>query len=116
MRLSSTPSTSFFTTISPNRNRITMRLPFWLPIRARPVVVYTWNFHPNLIRSAQQQGAHDYLSKTLNARELVAALEAVHAGETVISDVPPRARSAVGLDWPGPTAGSTFGRSFGCRT
>jgi DNA-binding NarL/FixJ family response regulator len=69
--------------------------------RARRVVVYTWNFHPDLIRSAQQQGAHGYLSKTLPARELVAALEAVHAGETVISDVPPRARSAVGLDWPG---------------
>jgi DNA-binding NarL/FixJ family response regulator len=69
--------------------------------RARRVVVYTWNFHPDLIRSAQQQGAHGYLSKTLPARELVAALEAVHAGETVISEVPPRARSAVGLDWPG---------------
>ena len=27
--------------------------------RARRVVVYTWNFHPaDLIRSAQQQGAH----------------------------------------------------------
>jgi len=33
--------------------------------RARRVVVYTWNFHPDLIRSAQQQGAHGYLSKTL---------------------------------------------------
>ena len=70
--------------------------------RAHRVVVYTWNFHPDLIASAQQHGAHGYLSKTLPARELVAALEAVHAGETVISDVPPRARSAVvGLDWPG---------------
>lgn len=69
--------------------------------RARRVVVYTWNFHPDLIDSARQKGAHGYLSKTLPARELVAALEAVHAGETVISDVPPRARSAVGLDWPG---------------
>ena len=28
--------------------------------RARRVVVYTWNFHPDLIRSAQQQGAHGY--------------------------------------------------------
>jgi DNA-binding NarL/FixJ family response regulator len=65
------------------------------------VVVYTWNFHPDLIASAQQHGAHGYLSKTLPARDLVAALEAVHAGETVISDVPPRVRSAVGLDWPG---------------
>ncbi len=69
--------------------------------RANRVVVYTWNFHPDLIASAQQHGAHGYLSKTLPARELVAALEAVHAGETVISDPPPRARSAVGLDWPG---------------
>ena len=69
--------------------------------RARRVVVYTWNFHPDLIASAREHGAHGYLSKTLPARELVAALEAVHAGETVISDVPPRVRSAVGLDWPG---------------
>jgi DNA-binding NarL/FixJ family response regulator len=32
---------------------------------------------------------------------LVAALEAVHAGEMVVSDVPTRGRSAVGTDWPG---------------
>jgi DNA-binding NarL/FixJ family response regulator len=69
--------------------------------RARRVVVYTWNFHPDLIESARQKGAHGYISKTLPARELVAALEAVHAGETIISDVPSRVRSAVGLDWPG---------------
>jgi DNA-binding NarL/FixJ family response regulator len=68
---------------------------------AHRVVVYTWNFHPDLVASAQQQGAHGYISKTLPARELVAALEAVHAGEAVVSDVPPRGRSAVGLDWPG---------------
>ena len=68
---------------------------------AHRVVVYTWNFHPNLIASAQQQGAHGYISKTLPARELVAAWEAVHAGERVVSDAPPRARSAPGLDWPG---------------
>src|ERR1700752_2015111 len=68
---------------------------------ASRVVVYTWNFHPDLIESAREQGAHAYLSKTLPARELVAALEAVHAGETIVSDAPPRARSAVGLDWPG---------------
>jgi DNA-binding NarL/FixJ family response regulator len=69
--------------------------------RASRVVVYTWNFHPDLIESARKQGAHAYLSKTLPARELVAALEAVHSGELVISDVAPRARSAPGLDWPG---------------
>ncbi len=69
--------------------------------RAGRVVVYTWNFHPDLIASAQAHGAHGYLSKTLPARDLVAALEAVHAGETVISPAAPRARSAPGLDWPG---------------
>ena len=50
--------------------------------RASKVVVYTWNFHPDLIASAINQGVHGYLSKTMPARELVAALEAVHAGET----------------------------------
>ena len=73
--------------------------------RARRVVVYTWNFHPDLIASARQHGAHGYLSKTLPARELVAALEAVHAGDVVISEAPTRARSAVGLDWPGRSEG-----------
>lgn len=69
--------------------------------QARRVVVYTWNFHPDLVESARRHGAHGYLSKTLPARELVAALEAVHSGELVISDVAARARSAPGLDWPG---------------
>ena len=40
-----------------------------------------------------------YLSKTLPARELVAALEAVHAGEIVVS-APPRARAPPA--WTGP--------------
>ena len=75
--------------------------------QARRVVVYTWNFHPDLIESARRQGASGYLSKTMTARDLVAALEAVHAGEEVISDPPPRARSAPGLDWPGRGEGLT---------
>jgi DNA-binding NarL/FixJ family response regulator len=45
------------------------------------------------------------LSKTLNAGDLVAALEAVHAGESVISDVAPRARTIQALDWPGRAEG-----------
>ena len=75
--------------------------------RARRVGVYTWNFHPDLIRSALRQGVHGYLSKTLAARDLVAALEAVHTGETVVSDPPPRPRSANGLNWPGRGEGLT---------
>ncbi|MBA3524056.1 MAG: response regulator transcription factor [Geodermatophilaceae bacterium] len=69
--------------------------------RARQVVVYTWNFHPDLIETACHRGARGYLSKTLAARDLVVALEAVHAGEVVISAPPRRAHSAAGLDWPG---------------
>jgi DNA-binding NarL/FixJ family response regulator len=75
--------------------------------QARKVVVYTWNFHPDLVESAVNRGAHGYLSKTLAARDLVAALEAVHAGELVVSDGPTRTRSAPGLDWPGRREGLT---------
>src|SRR6476659_10921268 len=79
--------------------------------RARRVVVYTWNFHPDLVASAKSRGADGYLSKTLPARELVAALEAVHAGEKVFNDVGPRVRSNVGLDWPGRGEGLSDGES-----
>jgi DNA-binding NarL/FixJ family response regulator len=75
--------------------------------RAHRVVVYTWNFNPDLIDNALRHGAHGYLSKTLPARELVQALEAVHTGEVVISNPAPRARSTPGLDWPGRQEGLT---------
>ena len=65
------------------------------------VVVYTWNFHPELIETAMEKGASGYLSKTLAARDLVGALEAIHAGEQVVSEPPGRRRPSVGLDWPG---------------
>lgn len=75
--------------------------------RARHTVVYTWNFHPDLVAQARDQGVRGYLSKTLPARDLVAALEAVHAGEEVISDAPGRAESSIGQDWPGRREGIT---------
>ena len=71
---------------------------------ARRVVVYTWNFHPDLVATAQEMGVHGYLSKALSARELVAALESVHEGETVISPTPTKTRSHAG-DWPGRSEG-----------
>ena len=73
--------------------------------RARRVVVYTWNFHPELVDQARQQGVHGYLSKSLSAAELVEALEAIHQGEVVISEPPPRARPASRSDWPGRSKG-----------
>lgn len=75
--------------------------------KARNVVVYTWNFHPFLVDSARNQGVRGYLSKTLAASELVAALELVHAGEEVISEPPRRSGSALALDWPGRREGIT---------
>ncbi|KZX20565.1 response regulator transcription factor [Rathayibacter tanaceti] len=75
--------------------------------RAEHVVVYTWNFAPALVEDALEQGVHGYLSKTLPARELVAALERVAAGEVVVSEPPRRAGSAPGLDWPGRHEGIT---------
>jgi DNA-binding NarL/FixJ family response regulator len=74
---------------------------------ARKVVVYTWNFHPQLIESARAKGASGYLSKMMSAPELVAALEAIHAGRIIISDPPRRARVHPGLDWPGKVEGLT---------
>lgn len=67
------------------------------------VVVYTWNFQPDLVRGSLDAGVKGYLSKTLPAAELVAALERVHAGETIVS-------AEVGS---GPIAGEWPGREEG---
>jgi hypothetical protein len=45
--------------------------------------------------------------QTFAARDLVAALDAVHASEVGISDPPPRARRAPSPDWPGRREGLT---------
>ncbi len=74
--------------------------------RARRVVVYTWNFHPELVSMARDLGVHGYLSKSLTARELVSALESVHAGQEVVSRAPTKARTQSG-DWPGRAEGLT---------
>ena len=75
--------------------------------RSRKVVVYTWNFQPELLEGARRLGVDGYLSKTLTARDLVTALERVHAGESVYMEAPRRAASAAGLDWPGKQEGIT---------
>jgi DNA-binding NarL/FixJ family response regulator len=74
------------------------------PLAGR-TVVYTWNFHAQLVAQARKLGVHGYLSKALPARDLVSSLERVHAGEIVVSEPPGRARSATGLDWPGRSEG-----------
>ena len=73
--------------------------------RARRVVIYTWNFAPELVAAARALGVHGYLPKTLSAEELVTAIERVHAGEAVFVEPSGRVTSAPGLDWPGRDAG-----------
>ena len=73
--------------------------------RARRAAVYTWNFHPELVDSAIAQGASGYLSKTLPAHALVAAIESIHGGDVVISPDPGKAHVDVGLEWPGKSEG-----------
>ena len=75
--------------------------------RAARVAIYTWNFHPELVQTARARGVHGYLSKALPARDLVTAIERVHAGEVVVSEAPTRTRVAPGLEWPGRREGLT---------
>ena len=67
--------------------------------RVRRAVVYSWNLLPALMDRALRDGASGYLSKAMGARELVAALERVRAGQLVT--VPERRTASCGGQWPG---------------
>jgi DNA-binding NarL/FixJ family response regulator len=73
-------------------------------------VVYTWNFQPARVNQATHLGASGYLSKTLPARELVDALEQVHAGKVVISPAPKSPNPTGGI-WPGREEGLSYRES-----
>jgi len=72
------------------------------------VVIFSWNLQPELVRGAIDRGASGYLSKGLSADEIVAGIEAVHRGETV---VPRESADSVDRDangdWPGRDHGLT---------
>jgi DNA-binding NarL/FixJ family response regulator len=72
---------------------------------AQRVVVYTWNFHDDLVKAALSKGVSGYLSKALPASELVDALERIHAGEILVSTAPTKGRPSVGQNWPGRSEG-----------
>jgi DNA-binding NarL/FixJ family response regulator len=65
------------------------------------VIVYSWNLHRELVRDSLAAGAAGYVSKALDAEELVRAIERVHAGEQLVPEgggtANPRPESA----WPG---------------
>jgi DNA-binding NarL/FixJ family response regulator len=66
------------------------------------VVIFSWNLDEQLVRTAIQRGASGYLSKALDAEQVVAGIEAVHRGETVTSSASTTSgeRLANG-EWPG---------------
>ncbi len=68
------------------------------------VVVFTWNLQRELIDGAISAGAAGYLWKGMAASEIVAALEAIHAGQTVLppDNVQPDLDTGA---WPGQDAG-----------
>ena len=83
--------------------------------RLGKVVVYSWHPDPHMVKDALRRGAAAVLSKTSPARELVAALKRLHAGEHVgdglvdgVNGVG-RADSPVSRDgsWPGREVGLT---------
>lgn len=70
------------------------------------VVVFTWNDDPLLVDQTMSKGVSAYLSKTLSAEELVAALRKVHEGERVM----PPERFSLPESW---SAGNWPGRDHG---
>jgi NarL family two-component system response regulator LiaR len=73
------------------------------------VVVFTWTFEQASISSALAAGAAGYLSKGLNTSEIVAAIQAIHRGETVVSASHERTpiRDRAKGEWPGQGQGLT---------
>ena len=70
------------------------------------VVIYSWNLEPQLIQEAMRgAGASGYLSKVLAGSEVVAALERVMAGETVILTGDHETSVGGAGDWPGRSEG-----------
>jgi two-component system, NarL family, response regulator LiaR len=70
------------------------------------VVIFSWNTQDELVRKAIDRGASGYLSKGMDAEQIVSAIEDVHAGETITpaASAPP-AETSAGGEWPGRETG-----------
>jgi NarL family two-component system response regulator LiaR len=65
------------------------------------VVIFSWNVEEELVRKALERGASGYLSKGLDAEQVVAGIEAVHRGAVITPpEVAVEERDAAG-EWPG---------------
>jgi NarL family two-component system response regulator LiaR len=65
------------------------------------VVIFSWNIDAALVRAAIERGASGYLSKGLDAEQVVAGIEAVHRGETITPMEAEVADGAAAGEWPG---------------
>ncbi len=70
------------------------------------VVVFSWSTDPDLVARTLERGVAGYLSKQLDSRQIVEALERVERGEVVRALGRPEAE-AVGASWPGRAEGLT---------
>jgi NarL family two-component system response regulator LiaR len=70
-------------------------------------VLYTWSLEPQLVAEGSALGVTGFLSKALDALDLVEAIEKVHAGSVVVD--PPLPEDALILQgaWPGRELGLT---------
>ena len=68
------------------------------------VVIYSWNLHGLLVDDSVEAGASGYLSKGIEAVELVRAIERIHAGETSCPRSGGTANPKPESDWPGKDA------------
>jgi NarL family two-component system response regulator LiaR len=71
------------------------------------VVIYSWNVHRELVNDSIDAGAAGYLSKALEAEELVDAIERIHAGESLLPSGGGTANPKPQSDWPGKEHGLT---------
>jgi two-component system, NarL family, response regulator LiaR len=65
------------------------------------VVIFSWNLQAELVQRAMDRGASGYLPKGLPAADIVAAIEAVHAGEHVTPARPGSSAPGEASTWPG---------------
>jgi DNA-binding NarL/FixJ family response regulator len=72
-----------------------------------PVVIFSWELPRESIATALTAGAGGYLCKSLKAKEIVDALEAIREGEIIVmtNTLSDDDEPVVGVDWPGQDEG-----------
>ena len=75
------------------------------------VVIYSWNLQHQLVTESLGAGAAGYLSKGMDAEALVASIERIHAGKTLVPEGGGTARTSGETAWPGKPQGLTVRES-----